>query len=172
LAVGHHAGDLVVGDEGVGLGGDAGDGGSLDLIAVGRVRAWAAVGAGAGTLIRRSIERIGWPGSGGRPRPSLKWQPEQERALKSGPRPSRDATDAGAATQFSLKNELPTKKAGRWRASRLRMGKEKASRPVSDTSIAALLPSPSACGLDPRDQPATLPPPPTASAPSPRSGER
>ena len=46
--------------------------------------------------MRSSIVSIGSPGSGGRPRPSLKWQPEQDRALNSGPRPSRPATDAGA----------------------------------------------------------------------------
>jgi hypothetical protein len=39
----------------------------------------------------------------------LKWQPEHARALKTGPSPSRPSVDAGAITQFELKNELPTK---------------------------------------------------------------
>src|SRR5687768_9553546 len=55
--------------------------------------------------------------SGGRPRPSLKWQVEHERALKVGPRPSRLVVELGAITQFLLKNELPT--TNRWRRSKL-----------------------------------------------------
>src|SRR6185295_8112144 len=83
--------------------------------------------------MRSSIVSSGSPGSGGRPRPSLKWQPEQDRALKSGPRPSRPATDAGATTQFRLKNELPTKNGDRCSSRRLRTGRENAFRDVSKT---------------------------------------
>ena len=41
------------------------------------------------------------------PRPPLRWQPSQEWALKSGPRPSRAVVDDGAATHGERKNEKP-----------------------------------------------------------------
>src|SRR5215510_10371118 len=83
--------------------------------------------------MRSSIVSSGSPGSGGRPRPSLKWQPLHDRALKSGPRPSRPATDAGAMTQLRLKNELPTKNDDRCSSRRFRAGSEKALRELSKT---------------------------------------
>src|SRR5882672_1232545 len=83
--------------------------------------------------MRSSIVSIGSPASGGRPRPSLKWQPEHDRALNNGPRPSRPATEAGATTQFWLKNELPTKNGERCSSRRFRAGSENALRDVSKT---------------------------------------
>ena len=47
------------------------------------------------------------PASGGWPRPSLVWQPEQETRLNNGPSPSNFLTDAGASTQFVLNSRLP-----------------------------------------------------------------
>src|SRR5688572_31325382 len=47
--------------------------------------------------------------SGGAPRPSLKWQLEQARALNVGPRPSRASVDDGACTQEWLNRLLPVK---------------------------------------------------------------
>ncbi len=44
---------------------------------------------------------------GGRPRPSLKWQPEQETRLKVGPKPSNWGKDEGAVTQLVLNSRLP-----------------------------------------------------------------
>src|ERR1051326_4955224 len=86
--------------------------------------------------MRISIETIGSPGLGGRLRPSLKWQAEHERALKSGPRPSRPAVELGATTQFSLKNEWPTKKAARCSSCRFFAGKPNALGEVSKTFVA------------------------------------
>ena len=51
--------------------------------------------------------------SGGRPRPSLVWQPEQETRLNMGPRPSKTFTEPGASTQLVLNRRLPKEK-GRW----------------------------------------------------------
>jgi hypothetical protein len=53
----------------------------------------------------------------------MKWHAEQERALKSGPRPSRPDVVAGAATQLSLKKEFPT--ANLRRRSRVRLRAER-----------------------------------------------
>src|SRR5438445_13401870 len=85
--------------------------------------------------MRNNIVVMASPASGGRLRPSLKWQAEHERALKSGPNPSRPAVEAGAVTQFWLKKELPTKKAVRWSALRLGAGKLKAFRVASNTVV-------------------------------------
>jgi hypothetical protein len=51
-------------------------------------------------LMRTSRPGFSLSGAGGRLRPSLKWQPEHDRALNNGPSPSRVATDPGAAIQF------------------------------------------------------------------------
>ena len=75
-------------------------------------------------------------GAGARPRPSLKWQPAQERALKSGPSPSRAVVEAGAVTQFWLKKELPTKKSSPCSRVRPGAGRLKASGVVSKTVAA------------------------------------
>ena len=74
--------------------------------------------------------------AGGRPRPSLKWQPAQERALNSGPSPSRAVVEAGAVTQFWLKKELPTKKSNPCWRGRPGTGRLKASGVVSKTVAA------------------------------------
>src|SRR5258707_619574 len=85
--------------------------------------------------MRICIATIAWAGSGGPLRPSRRWQEEQERALKRGPRPSRPEVEAGATTQFSLKKEWPTKKAARWSSFRLGAGKPKAFGEVSKTVV-------------------------------------
>src|ERR1044071_297427 len=76
------------------------------------------------------------PGSGGRLRPSLKWQAAHERGLNSGPRPSRFSTEAGATTQAWLKKEFPTKKDVRCAAERFGAGKLNASWVASNTVAA------------------------------------
>src|SRR5215216_2245458 len=82
-------------------------------------------------LSRISIEVIGSSGlSGGRPRPSLKWQVEQERALKVGPKPSVELVDAGAVVQLRLNVELPVKN-----------GLRRASLKFSATCAKAFLPT-------------------------------
>ncbi len=43
----------------------------------------------------------------------MTWQPWHERALKSGPSPSEEAVEAGAATQGRVNTPLPTKKSAR-----------------------------------------------------------
>ena len=57
------------------------------------------------------MESIGpWLFSGGRPRPSLVWQPSQDTRLNMGPSPSKLLTDPGASTQLVLKSRLPKEK--------------------------------------------------------------
>src|SRR5262245_42198520 len=95
--------------------------------------------------MRISMEAKGLPGSGGRPRPSLKWQAEQERALKSGPSPSRVATEPGASIQFWLKYELPTKNARRLTSLSDLKGILKASWVASTTVVSP--PLSEVCGM-------------------------
>jgi hypothetical protein len=53
------------------------------------------------------LVKSAFPSSGGLPRPSLKWHVEQERALKSGPRPSRLVLLDGGSAHCWLKKALP-----------------------------------------------------------------
>src|SRR5262245_54859591 len=74
-------------------------------------------------------------GVGGAPRPSLKWQEEQELALKVGPSPSCPVVEEGAVTQPRLNMELPTKKRSRRESRRLRAESEYERSPVSKTVV-------------------------------------
>jgi hypothetical protein len=116
----------------------------VELVAVGGLRHHAAVGADARQRTGACSSETGWsPGLGGSPRPSLTWQPPQDRAMKCGPRPSRTLVEAGACTQLRLKKELPMTKRVRSSSVRLAAGKEKALRPVAKTVVSPPVFSPS-----------------------------
>src|SRR4029079_17007970 len=59
---------------------------------------------------RRNIEVVPLSPSGGRPRPSFRWQFWQARSLNSGPSPSDACVEDGDDTQFLRKRALPSLK--------------------------------------------------------------
>src|SRR5690606_11417229 len=62
-----------------------------------------------GTERRRNIETFSaCPSNGGCPRPSLRWQLWQPRALNNGPSPSEACVELGALTQILRNSALPS----------------------------------------------------------------
>src|SRR4051812_35195636 len=83
----------------------------------------------AGTESRRNIETPASSGpAGGWPRPSLRWQFWQPRALNSGPSPSDAAVEDGDETQSFVNSPLPSLKSLSCSKLRLAEENEKISR--------------------------------------------
>ena len=93
-----------------------------------------------GTLTRNSMDvpsPSGHRPSAGCPRPSLRWQLWQDRALYSGPSPSDDVVDDGADTHSFRKIPSPTRKSSCWAKVSVAEGCEKALRVAAWREVAA-----------------------------------
>jgi hypothetical protein len=111
------ADDFLIGDFDCCFGWQSGQRSDADLIIVDRMGGFIFGLADADEEAVRYFTFLG-----GRPRPSLKWQAEQERALNSGPSPSRPSTTEDVLTQLVLKIVSPEKNWAKFLGSRLLAG--------------------------------------------------